>query len=74
MAKKTNDEAVAAVRAKFDSLLVAQHAVVQAEVNKLTQLEQQQAEALLRVEEYFAAERAKPLIDATVANPPDEVK
>ena len=71
---KTHDEAVDAVRARFGALLAAQHAAVIRERNKLTQLEQEQDQALVRIEEYFDAERAKPLIDATVANPPDEVK
>jgi hypothetical protein len=74
MPMKTHDEAVAAVRARFGALLGAQRAAVIRERNKLTQLEQEQDQALVRVEEYFDAERAKPLIDATVANPPDEVK
>jgi len=71
---KTRDEAVAGIRAKFTALIEARRAVVLAEQSKLTELEQQQDQAIIRVEEYFDAAGAKPQIDAVVANPPDEVK
>lgn len=71
---KTRDQAIAGIRAKFTPMIEAQRGVVLAQQNKLTDLEEQQKQALVRVEEFFDATSAKPIIDAVVANPPDEAK
>lgn len=74
MATKTLEQARQSVRDKFRPLIEAQRTVVLAAQNKLTEFEEQEKQALTRVQEYFDAVRLKPQIDATVLTPPDEAK
>lgn len=71
---KTIEAALADLEAKFRSLIEAQRAVVLTEQGKLRELEQQNFEAVGRVQNYFSALEARARADVLVANPPDEVK